>query len=83
MLYILYWFAILIISFILLTLIKIYKLEDEELPLPKEAIYQSLTILAIIASLIFAITIPGLNFKNKSERNTKIKLNEIPCWWKN
>ena len=74
--------GILIISFVLLAIAKIHKIDEDELPIPKDTVYQVLFTLSFISLLIFTITIPALNYKNKVEHETKIKLNEVPCWWK-
>ena len=76
MIYFLYWLGILILSFGALSFIKISKTEEDELPAPKEQLNLVVTIITIIGSLLIAVSLPFINYKNKIENKIKIQLNE-------
>lgn len=68
MIYLLYWIGIFILSFALCTLIKVYRYDDEELPVSKDQLFHILKILLILGTIFLFSSLPFINYKlNKTK----------------
>lgn len=76
MLYFLYWLGILVLLFGTISFIKVSKIEDDELPAPKEQLNAVIIIITVIGSLLITVSLPFINYKNKVENKIRIQLNE-------
>lgn len=66
-----YWIGIFVISFSILLLIKSEKDDADNLPLSKEQLNYIAIYIAIVGSIILAISLQFLNYRQYSERNLK------------
>ena len=71
MLWFLYWIGIFILTLALCFLIKISNIEEDELPLPKEAILRALTLLTIIGSIFLLVSQTFMRCKEIYEEQNK------------
>ena len=76
MLYFLYWLGILVLLFGVISFIKVSKMEDDELPAPKEQLNTVIIIITVIGSLLITVSLPFINYENKVENKIRIQLNE-------
>lgn len=71
MLWFLYWIGIFILTLALCFLIKISNIEEDELPLPKEAILRVLTFLTVIGSIFLLVSQSFIRCKEIYEEQNK------------
>jgi hypothetical protein len=71
MLWFLYWIGIFILTLALCFLIKISNIEEDELPLPKEAILRALTFLTVIGSIFLLVSQSFIRCKEIYEEQNK------------
>lgn len=71
MLWLLYWIGIFILTLALCFLIKISNVDEDELPLPKEAIIRALTFLTIIGSIFLIVSQTFMRCKEIYEEQNK------------
>ena len=71
MLWLLYWIGIFILTLALCFLIKISNVDEDELPLPKEAIIRALTFLTTIGSIFLLVSQTFIRCKEIYEEQNK------------
>ena len=71
MLWLLYWIGIFILTLALCFLIKISNVDEDELPLPKEAIIRALTFLTMIGSIFLLVSQASMRCKEIYEEQNK------------
>ena len=71
MLWLLYWIGIFILTLSLCFLIKISNIDEDELPLPKEAIIRALTFLTMIGSMFLLVSQACMRCKEIYEEQNK------------
>lgn len=71
MLWLLYWIGIFILTLALCFLIKISNVDEDELPLPKEAIIRALIFLTMIGSMFLLVSQTFMRCKEIYEEQNK------------